>query len=269
MDCIAKRAAVVHRFVAARVLNRADAEDIAQQTLLRACTKLHTFRGGNVEAWLLTIANRQMIDHYRQQRRRSGGNPVTADLDEQNPRLQSPPEAVLTVCECRERLGFWLTCITLRLRLEEQVAVLLADLHGYRDKDSAAKMSMSIPSFKLLLHGARSRLNTIAEGNCALLRKLGRAAAGNEPAPPEETHKRASCRCRPQNGCTLVKEHVDAGGDGVPAPRTREQIGAAGGRSHPLPVKCRLSKDQLLDLRKRLLSALGIGLTSSSRFGTL
>ena len=49
----------VHRFVARRVANHADAADIAQQTLLLACAKLSSCRGENLSAWLFTIARSQ------------------------------------------------------------------------------------------------------------------------------------------------------------------------------------------------------------------
>src|SRR5262249_32608092 len=46
------------------------------------------------------------------------------------------------------------------LRPGQQVAVMLADVYEYGDKDSAAMLRMSVPSFKLLLHRSRARLNT-------------------------------------------------------------------------------------------------------------
>jgi hypothetical protein len=52
-------------------------------------------------------------------------------------------------------------CCTDGLPLEHQVAVLLADAYDYTDKDSAAMLRMSVPSFKLLLHDARHRLKNI------------------------------------------------------------------------------------------------------------
>ena len=157
----------LHRFVARRVANRVDAADIAQQTLLVACAKLDTCRSDDVLPWLFTIARHQIVDHYRA---RGRFRFVEADtLAETEPALQTRPDVVHSACECRQRLGTWLDCITRRLRLEEQVAVLLADVYGHRDKDSAELLQMSVPSFKLLLHGARARLREIAGGNCALV----------------------------------------------------------------------------------------------------
>ena len=62
MDRIAAAAPDVHRFVSHRIANAADAADISQQALLLACTKLETFRGGNVPGWLFAIARNQIID---------------------------------------------------------------------------------------------------------------------------------------------------------------------------------------------------------------
>jgi RNA polymerase sigma factor (sigma-70 family) len=158
-------AADVHRFVAWRVANHADAADIAQQTLLQACLKLSTFRGENFSAWVLTIARHLIVDYYRARNRFQFVEVGQAALTEAEPALRIPPDAVLTVCEWRERLNDWLDDITHGLRLEQQVAVLLADLYGHSDKDSAAVLLMSVPRFKLLLHGARARLQEIASGH--------------------------------------------------------------------------------------------------------
>jgi len=152
----------IHRFVARRVDNTADAADIAQQTLLQACTKIDTCRGEDVAPWLHTIARHLIVDHYRA-RHRFQFVEVTA-LAETEPALRTPRDAVPSLCERRQRLSCLTDCITRRLRLEQQVAVLLADVHGCRDKESAAVLGMSVPCFKLLLHGARGRLQTVAGG---------------------------------------------------------------------------------------------------------
>lgn len=162
MHRIEASAADVQRFVARRVANRADAADLSQQALLIACAKLDTFRGESIQAWLYAIAQHLIIDYYRARNRFhfvsvDPGTEADAELA-----LRSAPDAVLAVYEFRQRLNAWLGCCTTELHLEHQVAVLLADVYGYPDKDSAARLNMSVPSFKLLLHEARTRLKTIA-----------------------------------------------------------------------------------------------------------
>ena len=160
-------AAEVYRFVARRVANRTDAADIAQQTLLVACAKRDTCRE-NFSAWLLAIARHLIVDYYRTKNRFQFVE--AAALMETESALQTPLDS-MAVYECRERLREWVDCITHRLRLEEQVAVLLADVYDHSDKDSAAELRMTVPSFKLLLHGARTRLQKIVIGNRTLMPK--------------------------------------------------------------------------------------------------
>jgi len=217
-------AAEVHRFVARRVANVADAADIAQQTLLLACTKLGDCRGENLSGGLFTIARNLIVDHYRTQNRFQFEE-VEA-LAETEPALQTASDAVLLVCERRERLSGWLDCITDQLRLEEQVAVLLADVYGHRDKDSAAVLCMSVPCFKLLLHGARARLHEVADGDCARAKKTS-ATVGDEPA-----NGHGGKNAKPGNG------------------------GPPSGHQTYRAVTCRLGAPKLVALRAKMLEGL-------------
>lgn len=208
----------VYGFVARRVANCADAADIAQQTLLLACAKRSTCRVENPSAWLFTIARHLIVDHYRTKNRFQFVE-VTA-LAEMDSALQTTPDPP-TIYEHRERLRALLDCITHRLRLPEQVAVLLADVYAHRDKDSAAVLCMSVPSFKLLLHEARARLRGIAGGYGVLVKKTTAAANGHGK---------------------------NADGNGGP-PSVHDTYRAG--------VTCRLGAPELLALRNKLLGGLG------------
>ncbi|HJZ78656.1 MAG TPA: sigma-70 family RNA polymerase sigma factor [Vicinamibacterales bacterium] len=161
MHRIERAAGDVHRFVSQRVANRADAADISQETLLVACAKLHTFRGEQIHGWLFAIARRLIVDYYRA---RTQVNLVAMDVaadSSTEPALRTPPDAVLATCDFRQRLNGWFDRCDRLLRPGEQVAVMLADVYEYRDKDSAAMLRMSVPSFKLLLHRSRARLREL------------------------------------------------------------------------------------------------------------
>jgi len=73
--------------------------------------------------------------------------------------------------------------------------VLLADVHGHSDKSSAAQLDMTVPSFKLLLHGARSRLNKFSGGSCVLLSNSRSASAGAPPSTPACVDAGANRHC--------------------------------------------------------------------------
>ncbi len=220
-------AAELHRFVARFVANLADAADIAQQTLLLACAELSTCRGENLSPWLFAIARHLIVDHYRAQNRFRFVE-VVAALEEAEPALQTPADAVLAAGECRERLRSLLDFITRGVCLEHQVAVLLADVYGHRDKHSAAVLRMSVPCFKLLLHGARARLREIVGGSRMPVSKTSSAAC-DESA----------------NGHGSKK--AERGNGGLPS-------------LHPayrrLGVTCRLGAPEFLALREKLLEDL-------------
>lgn len=158
-------------FVGRRVSNAEDADDITQQAMAVACAELRQFRGENPSPWLLAIARNLIADYYRAQNRY-----YFLELDEalaqREPALQTSAGASAAAVECRERLTEVLHRIA-GVCLEHQVAVLLADVYGHCDRDSAAALRMSVACFKLLLHRARARVRAIA----------GRFAEGSAAAP--------------------------------------------------------------------------------------
>lgn len=188
MDRVGTFVDEVHRFVSRRVSNPTDAKDIAQQSLLQACQKFAAFRGGNLRGWLLTIARHLIADHYRAQRRFEFLEAGEAAQTEKELALQSRHDLVPEACANRERLRCYFQCISQHLRLEEQLAVLLADVHGYRDKDAAAELGLRLPTYKLLLHQARARLHGCAGGRCALVTAAGRPVGGDRGPNGQNGH---------------------------------------------------------------------------------
>jgi DNA-directed RNA polymerase specialized sigma24 family protein len=157
---LAAAAVPLRRYVARRVPSSADAEDIAQQAVLLAWEERSAGAAAHSPERLLAIA-RHLIVGYRRERSRNRLVELGASLVETEPSLQTRTDTAAVVVEGRERLSALLGPIAARLRLEHQVALLLADFHGHRDRRSAAVLGMSLPSFKRLLHGARARLRQL------------------------------------------------------------------------------------------------------------
>jgi RNA polymerase sigma-70 factor (ECF subfamily) len=70
----------VARYVAVRIGNVSEAEDLASEVFLRALRGVDSYKetGAPMEAWLFRIAHNIVVDHYRKQSRR----PASVPLDE-------------------------------------------------------------------------------------------------------------------------------------------------------------------------------------------
>jgi RNA polymerase sigma-70 factor, ECF subfamily len=169
-ETLAGLQAEIHRFVASRINDKAEAEDISQEALCLAIQRLDSFRGDNIRAWLFTIARNLIIDRYR-----SRGRVHFAEIDDEQlhgtePALQTRPKSG---SPAGDRVQRCLNCITAFLPDKEQATVLLSDVYGFADKKSAVLLGMTVPSFKFRLHKARVRLQYYAIDGCALLGKTG------------------------------------------------------------------------------------------------
>jgi RNA polymerase sigma-70 factor (ECF subfamily) len=70
--------------------NRADAEDLVQDTLLRAFVGFGRYQEGNLRAWLMTVMTNTAIGTHRRRQRRPS-EVLTADLSESTPGFRRGP----------------------------------------------------------------------------------------------------------------------------------------------------------------------------------
>jgi RNA polymerase sigma-70 factor (ECF subfamily) len=159
---------------------REDAEDLAQVIWVRVYRNLAKFEGrSSFRTWLFAIATSAARDHHRARQRW----PVDAQdrartLAESGPEtaeafLQVAREAEAGRYEIREHIDFCLTCIMKSLPLEQQLAVMLADLYGFTAAEGAEIIGVTLGVFKHLLHDARVTLERVFEHRCALISKTG------------------------------------------------------------------------------------------------
>ena len=143
--------------LAARMLgNRAQAEDVAQETFISAYRSLGRFRGGNLKSWIMRIAANGSRDVLRRRRRRS-----ESSLEEslESPSFQpvsddvSPDEAAQ-----RSELNAEIQRAILTLSFDQRTALVLVDVQGLSYVEAAEAMEVSVGTVKSRLSRARSRV---------------------------------------------------------------------------------------------------------------
>ena len=138
--------------VAYRILsNQADAEDAAQEAFLSAYKNFHRFRGQSaVSTWLYRITVNASLMKLRKDRRKNFLTQTGYD-DTQLVSWTEGPESAALNSELRQQLEDGLALLPPNLR----VAVVLRDVQGLSNEESAEILKTSVASVKSRLHRGR------------------------------------------------------------------------------------------------------------------
>ena len=131
--------------------SRADAEDVAQEAMLRAYRFFRGFNGGDARAWLLQIVRNSCYTWLEKNR------PVElmAEFDEElHQHSSASPEALAIAGDNRERLARALDTLPPRFR----EVLVLRELEGCSYKEIAAITCIPIGTVMSALARARQRL---------------------------------------------------------------------------------------------------------------
>jgi RNA polymerase sigma-70 factor, ECF subfamily len=119
------------------VRNRSDAEDVAQEAMLRAHRFFGGFHGGDARAWLLQIVRNTCFSWLEKNRPRE---PTTEFDEEVHVTGSITPEALAIAADNRERLARALETLPPRFR----EVLVLRELEGCSYKEIAAITSIPI-----------------------------------------------------------------------------------------------------------------------------
>src|SRR6185312_2266600 len=158
----------------------ADAEDIAQDTYIKAVEKINTFRGeSTLKTWLFTIASNIAKDNLRAQKRwvenvtditKAAALSNKQFFEEaMNIRMTSPHGQF----EAKEHIAFCFTCISKSLPLEQQLCIFLKEVYEFKVQEITIILNTTEAMVKYYLHTGRSKMINIFEGRCALINKEG------------------------------------------------------------------------------------------------
>jgi RNA polymerase sigma-70 factor, ECF subfamily len=130
--------------------NRSDAEDIAQEALVKAFRELRSLRDpARFRGWLVRITWRMAIDHRRAASRRERREQVSADSTR-----SATAEEVAVAHEFRNRVLAAMDELPTKLR----IVLALSAIEGFDTKEVASLLRLPEGTVKSRLHAARRQM---------------------------------------------------------------------------------------------------------------
>jgi len=158
-------------FIAKRVANEAEAEDILQEVFLRMHQKLDSLKDPRrVVSWLFQITRHAIIDHYRApERRREVPAGLAADMEttrtvQAAPVVGEPADSG----RLREELAGCLRPMIKRLPSQYREAVTLVELDGLTQNAAAKQLGLSVSGMKSRVQRGRRQLKRMLDECCLI-----------------------------------------------------------------------------------------------------
>lgn len=172
---LASHRQAIYRYIRGIVRDAAEAEDLTQETLLRAYSKLPSLEDpAKLVPWLYRIATNLCHDRFRQTAYRHRPQSLDAGLDEGDdpspasagadagPRLDQLME--------QKEMGDCVRGYLAELSDSYRAVILLHDVQGLTNPEIAAMLGVSLGAVKIRLHRARERLRRALGEGCTFQR---------------------------------------------------------------------------------------------------
>jgi RNA polymerase sigma-70 factor (ECF subfamily) len=176
----------LRRFIAARVRNRDDAEDVLQDVFVKIHDQISRLEDpARLHAWVYQITRNAIVDYYR---RRSRAPELVAELPEDLAADDSEEDL-------SPEVAAWLAPMIETLPPRYRDALLLSEVQGLTQQETAGRLGLSLSGAKSRVQRGRERLRETLLACCHVeLDRAGRvvewrsrrpdcASGGCDPAP--------------------------------------------------------------------------------------
>ena len=155
----------LRRYLERTVGNRATADDLLQETLLKIARALPDFEGrSSVKTWAFTIATRVATDHFRRPHNRAR----MVEVDESAP--VEVPDAEIDRRLVIDEMNSCVREVIDSLPEDYRMALVLHDLEGQTAAQTAEIVGCSLATAKIRIHRARRRLKEALNNRCDFYR---------------------------------------------------------------------------------------------------
>lgn len=169
----------LHSYLFRLLTNRADCEDVIQETYIKVVDHIHTFRGEcSFKSWVYGIATNLAKNILSRQKRwqadyQDKGRDLHMSDESLSRRLVeyiSEPESNF---ELTQHLDYCFTCISKTLPLVEQICLLLKDVYGFQQDEIQTISGLTEGKVKHGIVNARKTMMKIFDQRCSLVNKQG------------------------------------------------------------------------------------------------
>ncbi|MBD8059732.1 RNA polymerase sigma factor SigE [Cellulomonas sp. JH27-2] len=175
---VREHSARVYRLAYRLTGNKADAEDLTQETFVRVFRSLHTYQPGTFEGWLHRITTNLFLDQARRKQRiRMDAMGEEADRYASGDQLAAPERAFE-----HGNLDRDIQQALDDLPPEYRAAVVLCDIEGLSYEEIAVTLGIKLGTVRSRIHRARARLRVSLEHRAP---DVTRAAESFLDAPDE------------------------------------------------------------------------------------
>ena len=148
------------------------AEDICQEVFVKVAKGLKDFRGeANLSTWIYRIATNAYHDHVRSRSFKQQAHEQLTPVDEidvlKGESFQ--PDEEPPVAEQKLIRDEMIDCIRGyidQLPDDYRLVLLLSEEEGFKNREIAETLQLSLDNVKIRLHRARARLKELLEGHC-------------------------------------------------------------------------------------------------------